>query len=73
MRKTALLMLCAGLGVGTQARALPVNDSGYQGNAAYGAPAAGASDSAITRPRQTNGCTDGSAALRRMVEERRKP
>lgn len=47
MRKTALLMLCAGLGVGTQARALPVNDSGYQGNVAYGAPAAGASDSAI--------------------------
>lgn len=47
MRKSALLMLCVGLGVGTQAGALPVNDSGYQGNAAYGAPAGGASDGAI--------------------------
>lgn len=46
MRKTALLMLCAGLGVATQTGAAPVNNSGYQGNAGYGAPAAGA-DSAI--------------------------
>ncbi|MCQ8103333.1 tol-pal system protein YbgF, partial [Methylomonas sp. SURF-2] len=46
MRKAALLMLGAGLGVVTQAGAVPVNNSGYQGNVAYGAPAAGA-DSAI--------------------------
>ena len=46
MKKTALLMLCASVGVTTQASALPVNNSGYQGNAGYGAPAAGA-DSAI--------------------------
>lgn len=47
MRKTALLMLCAGFGVCTEAGALPVNNSGYQGNAGYGVPATGASDSAI--------------------------
>lgn len=46
MRKTALLMLCTGLGVGTQVGAAPVNNSGYQGNVSYGAPAAG-TDSAI--------------------------
>ena len=46
MKKTALLMLCTGLGVAAQVGAAPVNDSGYQGNASYGAPAAGA-DSAI--------------------------
>lgn len=46
MKKTALLMLCAHFGLMTEAGALPVNNSGYQGNAGYGAPAAGA-DSAI--------------------------
>lgn len=46
MRKTALLMLCTGLGAGAQAGAAPVNNSGYQGNMSYGAPAAG-TDSAI--------------------------
>src|SRR5574343_1156629 len=46
MKKTALLMLCAGLGVGAQACAAPVTNSGYQGNVSYGAPAAG-TDSAI--------------------------
>lgn len=39
-------MLCTGLGVGTQVGAAPVNNSGYQGNVSYGAPAAG-TDSAI--------------------------
>lgn len=46
MKKTALLMLCAQFGLMAEAGALPVNNSGYQGNAGYGAPAAGA-DSAI--------------------------
>ncbi|MCK9608721.1 MAG: tol-pal system protein YbgF [Methylomonas sp.] len=46
MKKTALLMLCAHFGLMAEAGALPVNNSGYQGNAGYGAPAAGA-DSAI--------------------------
>ena len=46
MKKTALLMLCAGFGVCTEAGALPVDNSGYQGNAGYGAPSA-ASDGAI--------------------------
>lgn len=39
-------MLCAHFGLMAEAGALPVNNSGYQGNAGYGAPAAGA-DSAI--------------------------
>lgn len=46
MKKSALLMLCAQFGLMAEAGALPVNNSGYQGNAGYGAPAAGA-DSAI--------------------------
>lgn len=47
MRKTALLMLSTGLAVSAAAGAQSVSNSGYQGNAAYGAPAAGASDNAI--------------------------
>lgn len=46
MKKSALLMLCVSFGLTAEANALPVNNSGYQGNAGYGAPAAGA-DSAI--------------------------
>lgn len=39
MRKTALLMLCAGLGAGGQVLAAPNNGGGYSGQANYGAPA----------------------------------
>ncbi len=46
MRKTALLMLCAGLGSGGQVIAAPNNGAGYSGQANYGAPAAN-SDGAI--------------------------
>jgi TolA-binding protein len=47
MKKTALLMLCAGLGVYVQACAVPVNNTPpYQANPSYGAPATG-NDSAM--------------------------
>ena len=47
MKKTALLMSLAGLAVSTAPGAQAVNDSGYQGNAAYGAPTAAVSDNAM--------------------------
>ncbi len=47
MKKTALLMLCVSIGTGTDTHALPVNNSGYQGNAAYGPQPAGSSENAI--------------------------
>jgi len=46
MKKTALLILSFYVGCSAQVAALPVDNSGYQGNVAYGAPAAGA-DNAI--------------------------
>lgn len=48
MKKTALLMLCAGLGGCADAGAqLPVDNSAYPGSANYGAPPPSASNSAI--------------------------
>lgn len=69
MRKTALLILCAGLGVSAQAGAAPVNNAGYQGNANYGAPAAGADGAIFEVLGRLEQLQSEVQQLRGMVEE----
>lgn len=69
MRKTALLMLCAGLGFSAQAGAAPVNNIGYQGNASYGAPAAGADGAIFEVLGRLEQLQSEVQQLRGMVEE----
>jgi len=69
MRKTALLMLCAGLGSGAQVLAAPNNGGGYPGQANYGAPAVnndGAIFEVLSRVEQLQSEVQ---QLRGMVEE----
>ena len=69
MRKTALLMLCAGLGLSAQAGAAPVNNTGYQGNASYGVPAAGADGAIFEVLGRLEQLQSEVQQLRGMVEE----
>jgi tol-pal system protein YbgF len=70
MRKTALLMLCAGLGSGGQSLAAPNNNgAGYTGQANYGAPAANSDGAMFEVLGRVEQLQSEVQQLRGMVEE----